>query len=136
VKTTWKIIKESIGKVQSTDTIIEINTEVGHIIGMQEIANLFNTFFINIAGNGHNHIDMLKVLHSLETKDKDKTIYMKAIPETEAEVINIITSLESKNSTGFYEISSKILKKCANIISKPLSFMGGDVGRLLVVPPA
>ena len=54
-----------------------------------------------MAGNGHNHIDVLKVLQSLEAKDKDKTIGMKVIPVPEAEVINIITSLKSKNSSGF-----------------------------------
>jgi hypothetical protein len=56
VKTTWKIIKESIGKVQSTDTIREINTEVGQITDMHEFAIHFHKFFINTAGNGHNHL--------------------------------------------------------------------------------
>jgi predicted regulator of amino acid metabolism with ACT domain len=53
VKTTWKVIKATIEKVQSTNTIREINTKVGQITNTQEIANFFNTFFINIAGNGH-----------------------------------------------------------------------------------
>jgi hypothetical protein len=43
VKTTWKIIKESTGKVQSTDIIKEINIEAGQITDEQEIANTFNT---------------------------------------------------------------------------------------------
>jgi hypothetical protein len=38
---------------------------------------------------------MLKILHSLEAKDKNKTIDMKVIPVTEAEVINIIKSLKN-----------------------------------------
>jgi Ca2+-binding EF-hand superfamily protein len=53
---TWKIIKESTGKVQSTD-IKEINTEAGQITDEQEIANTFNNFFLNIAGNVHSHIE-------------------------------------------------------------------------------
>jgi hypothetical protein len=78
---------------------------------------------LNIARNVHNHIDVQKELQLLQAKDKDKTIEMKVIPVTEMEVINIITSLKSKNSSGFDEISSTILKSCANIISKPLTFM-------------
>jgi hypothetical protein len=48
---------------------------------------------------------------------------MKVIPAIEAEVINIITSLKSKKSSGFDEIYSKIVKSCANIINKPLTFI-------------
>jgi hypothetical protein len=62
-------------------------------------------------------------LQLLQVKDKDKTVEMKVISVREAEVINIITSLKSKNSPGFDEISSKILKSCANIISKLLTFI-------------
>jgi hypothetical protein len=35
---------------------------------------------------------------------------MKTIPVTEAEIIGIINSLKSKNSSGYDDISSKILK--------------------------
>jgi hypothetical protein len=64
------------------------------------------------------------MLQLLQAKDKDKTIEMKVIPVTEAEVINRI-SLKSENSAGFDEISSKILRSCANIVSNPLTFIQG-----------
>jgi hypothetical protein len=65
----------------------------------------------------------VQLLQLLKAKAKDKTTEIKVIPATEAEVIHIITSLKSKNSSGFDEICSKVLKSCANIISKALSFM-------------
>jgi hypothetical protein len=48
---------------------------------------------------------------------------MKIIPVTEAEIIGIIKSLKSKNTAGYDGISTKILKYCAHIISKPLTYI-------------
>jgi len=47
---------------------------------------------------------------------------MKTIPVSEAEVISRIQSLMPKNTAGYDGISSKILKQCALIISKPLTY--------------
>jgi hypothetical protein len=123
VKTTWKIIKEYTGNVQPINAIREINTGCRQITDKQEIASNFNKIFINVASNAHNHTDMCKVWQLLNAKDTNKSIDMKVIPVTEAEVINVIGSIKCKSSTGFDEISSKILKLCANIISKPLTYV-------------
>jgi hypothetical protein len=48
---------------------------------------------------------------------------MKAIPVPDAEVINIIKSLTPKNKAEYDGISSKILKQCAHIISKTLTYI-------------
>ena len=48
---------------------------------------------------------------------------MKTIPVLETEVISIIKSLKSKNTTGYDGISNKILKHCAHIIRKPLTYI-------------
>jgi hypothetical protein len=48
---------------------------------------------------------------------------MKTIPVTEAEIIGIINSLKSKNSSGYDEISSKILKLCGPQITRPLCYI-------------
>ena len=50
-------------------------------------------------------------------------VQMKTIPVSETEVISIIKSLKSKNTTGYDGISNKILKHCAHIISKPLTYI-------------
>ena len=44
---------------------------------------------------------------------------MKSIAVTEGEIVNTIRSLKHKNSTGYDNISSKIIKYCAMEISKP-----------------
>jgi hypothetical protein len=45
------------------------------------------------------------------------------IPITEAEIKSITSSLKPKNSSGYDEISSKIIKSCASTISLPLSYI-------------
>jgi hypothetical protein len=48
---------------------------------------------------------------------------MKIIPVTKSEIIGTIKSLKSKNTAGHDGISGKILKHCAHIISKPLTYI-------------
>jgi hypothetical protein len=50
-------------------------------------------------------------------------VLMKTVPVSEAEVINIIKFLKPKNKAGYDGISSKILKQCDHIISKPLTYI-------------
>jgi hypothetical protein len=55
VNTLWKIIKYTIGKTQSFDTITKINSEAGQITCTNEIANAFNNFWIQTAANSTVH---------------------------------------------------------------------------------
>ena len=48
---------------------------------------------------------------------------MRIIPVTESEITSIIKSLKSKITAGYDEISTKILKNSAHIISKPLTYI-------------
>jgi hypothetical protein len=45
---------------------------------------------------------------------------MKIVTTSEAEVRSIILSLKSKTSSSYDEITSRILKACASLISQPL----------------
>ena len=48
---------------------------------------------------------------------------MKVIPVTEIEVINTITTLKRKNTSGHDDVSNKILKHCVNLITKPFTYI-------------
>jgi hypothetical protein len=48
---------------------------------------------------------------------------MKVIPVTKGEIINVIGSLKSNESSGYDGISSRILKLCSVSISAPLSYI-------------
>jgi hypothetical protein len=43
------------------------------------------------------------------------------IPTTETEMKSVINSLKSTNSSGYDEVTSKILKVCSALISRPLT---------------
>jgi hypothetical protein len=67
VKTTWKIIKEMTGKTQSPDNNLEINSDAGMLTNINERANAFTSYFVNIAENLNNKlIDVDKALQSLK----------------------------------------------------------------------
>jgi hypothetical protein len=46
---------------------------------------------------------------------------MKIIPTVEMEVMSIIRLFKPNNLSGYDEVSSRILKHCASVISKPLN---------------
>jgi len=73
---------------------------------------------INIHIAKHNNpISLLKKYYPFEFPP------MQIFPITEGGIRNIISSLKSKNSSGYFGISTKILKLYGNQISKPLGFI-------------
>jgi hypothetical protein len=97
VKTVSKIIKDTTGQTQSCDMITKINSEAGQLTDTKEIANVFNNFFIQYAGNLNNkHINVHKALQFVKEANP-KTMEMNALLVTETEMINTIKSL-NKNS--------------------------------------
>jgi hypothetical protein len=123
VKTVWRIVKDTTGKTQSVNTIMEINTEACQITDTKGIGNAFNNFFIQIAENLNNkHINVCKALTLLIAAYSDITTEMKIIPINKIEVINTIKSLKTMNLSGHDGIYNGILKNCTNVISKPFTF--------------
>jgi hypothetical protein len=91
VKTTWKIIKDTTGKTQLSDTNIEINSGASLLTNVNEIANTLNSYFVNIADDLNNKfIDIGKAVQALKKFYPKNTAEMKIIPITEIEMIDII----------------------------------------------
>jgi hypothetical protein len=109
VKTIWKIIKDTTGKTQSCDTNIEINSDFGLLANVNNIANTFNSYFVNIADDlNNNFVDVGKALQLLKKSYPKNNSEMKIIPVTEIEVNYIIKSLKNKNSSAYDGISNNI----------------------------
>jgi hypothetical protein len=124
VKAVRKIIKDTTGKTQSCDTITKINSEAGQLTDTKETVTAVNHFFVQYTGNLNDiHINVHKALQFLKEAYPNKTVEMNAIPVTKIEMINTIKSLNNKNSSGYDRISNKILKCCANEVSKPFTFI-------------
>jgi hypothetical protein len=87
-----------------------------------KVAGVFNSLFLSIAEN-LNLCQMGKEdpISFLKDAFPCKFHGFKIVPTSEAEIKRIILSLKSKNLFDCDEITSKILKACACIISRPLS---------------
>ena len=103
----------SITKIRYRGTLIDDPTE---------IANALNKYYINITENINiRNTDKSEAETLLKNHILENTVQMRIIPVTESEITSIIKSLKSKITAGYDEISTKILKNSAHIISKPLT---------------
>ena len=124
MKTTWNIIRKETSKLNNEVNInsIRINDQV--VYNQITIANKFNSYFSNIAGNisnkrinekeGANPIQNLFKYFNQPFKDM-------RWPYASAKEINkIIDSLKDKNSSGYDEITKKTIKISIPFIISPL----------------
>ena len=97
---------------------------MGKLKDQKTVANAFNNFFLKTS----------EKLNRYKSEKKDDISFLKdsfpgnfptinIIPITEAEIEGIISSLKPKNSSGYDEITSKIIKSCASFINIPLSYI-------------
>ena len=88
----------------------------------KEIANIFNSYFVNIAG---------KIDSEIPRTRKSPLDYLFISPTNSAEVAGVIVQLKNKKSVGPYSIPCKLLKMLSHLVSPILdtlineSFSGG-----------
>jgi len=123
---TWKIIKNLTGKIQNSEHVSPTFKVDGIEQSSKQAAEAFKNYFLNITENlnmhiakDNNPISLLKKYYTFEFPP------MQIVPITDGEIRSIISSIKSKNSSGYDGISTKILKLCGNQISKPLAFNNG-----------
>jgi len=89
----------------------------------EKVADIFNTFFLSF------NCWKFKFTSSREGRSNFfltdsfpcKFNGIEIVSTSEAEIKCIILSIKSRNLSGYDEITSKILKACASLISRPLS---------------
>jgi hypothetical protein len=93
-------------------------------------ANAFNTYFSSVAENlliknflGKNIINNKDAISYLHQSFRQSFSTMKLRNTTTYETKKIIRSLKCKNSYGYDEISSRILKATAPYVSSPLTYI-------------
>jgi len=122
MKTTWNIIKDTMGSSHPYNPFTKITSDTGSTAIPDEIAKAFNGFFIHVVENSDSkHVDINKSIEILTNINNAEYTEMKVIPITENEVINTIVTLKTKKASGYDGISNMILKYCAKVISKPFS---------------
>jgi hypothetical protein len=119
IKTTWNIIHKEISNPTNENNIKSLRINNHTVYNQTSIANEFNSYFLNVAGStstkGTNEIEEdASPLQYLFAYFNQLSKNMSWTCTSSKEINKIIDSLKSKNSSGYDEITSKILK-----ISKP-----------------
>ena len=129
VKTTWNITNEILGKQHSTNVIQKLSTEGSLLTNQYDIAEAFNKYFSSITGfinrtNQDNpRYDTSSTYSYLDLDNGNHHSPLVLKPFSTQEILSIIKSLKTKDSFGYDEISTKLLKISASYISSPLTYI-------------
>ena len=95
------------------------------ITDMTDIANEFNRYFISI---GHTLSEQIQSVHSCEEYLGHKADSVFKFSEVNEDCIDkIIKNLKSKSSTGYDNISNKLIKHARAILVKPLTLLTNQI---------
>jgi hypothetical protein len=123
-KTTWNIIKNETGRmcpIEQVPCTLEIMEKLKD---QKTVANAFNNFFLTSSEKLNRYkSEKRDAISFLNDSFPGNFPTINIIPITEAEIKGIISSLKPKNSSGYDEITSKIIKSYASLISIPLSYI-------------
>ncbi|KAE8740515.1 hypothetical protein FOCC_FOCC013960 [Frankliniella occidentalis] len=117
-KTMWTIINKETGRERKSHSNIEIIEGEQVLKNPTEVANSFNSYFIN----------SVQALVSTPDGSAEKNVNSTCssiafTPLTENEVHNIVRRMKNKTSTGVDGIPSTVVKQTAAQIIKPLTFI-------------
>jgi hypothetical protein len=88
----------------------------------EKVADVFSSFFLSITENLNLHqVGKEDPISFLKDAFPCKFHGIKIVPTSEAQIKSIKLSLKLKNSHGYDEITNKILKAYASLISRPLT---------------
>ena len=122
-KEIWKIINEVSSRSKNTNiNISSVKTELGNTITeAKELSEAFNTHFVEIGPKLASKIPQGSSSFS-DYIDKAKTTFtlQRTTPD---EIIEIVKSMSSNKATGLDNISCRLLKVAAPIVSKSLAFV-------------
>ena len=99
---------------------------------MDEIANEFNKYFINI---GRLLSEEITSGHSGDEYLNDKTeLVFNFTPVTEDYIANVISNLKNKSSYGYDNISNKLIKLAKGVLTQPLTLISNQILRTGIFP--
>ena len=130
IKTTWNIINELLGKQQPLQSIQKLIIDGTQLTNQQDIANALNKHFPNEKNSVSNGDKLDNMKHNKPFANSNfeqgrETLVPPLVFKlfSTKEITQIIKSLKTKNSSGYDEINTKLLKISVNYISSPLTYI-------------
>ena len=125
VKKTWTLIRETLQQKKKQELPAEFIWNDQIITDLDEIANTFNTYFINI---GHSLFEQIHATRSSDEYLSNRTNTIFNFTEVNEECIDrIINKMKSKSSTGYDNISNKLIKSARDVLIKPLTLLMNQI---------
>jgi len=90
---------------------------MGKLTYKKTVANAFNNFFLTSEKLNRYKFEKTDAILYLKDSFLGNFPTINIIPITEAVIKGITSSLKPNNSSGYDEITSKIIKSCASLIS-------------------
>ncbi|GFG35144.1 hypothetical protein Cfor_09631 [Coptotermes formosanus] len=126
MRSTWKIINDEQGKTKQDIDIQSPVVDNEVIINQNKIANTLNSYFLSIAdtinsdNNKHINASISNLITYLQNNFRSFTKINWQYAST-YELEKIIKSLKTKNSSGYDEVSNRIIKLSSPFIISPLT---------------
>ena len=119
MKNTWKIIKQAMNVTKNKSDINTINFNDEIVEDPSDIVNIFNNYFssigenlaVNIPPSNKHFVDFLG-------QPNQKSIFF--VPTHRCEVLDMVSKLKTKKSSGHDEINNFILKGIISSVVDPL----------------
>ena len=122
IRKTWDTLKDILNKKKGKSTFpAYFLSENEHVSGAQNIANKFNEYFTNIGpdlARSINTANKAPFDSYLNTPCSNSFLFQYTNP---TDIAKIIGQLKPKSSSGYDNISSKLLKEITDGVSCPLS---------------
>ena len=112
-------LKETLQRNQKHDLPVEFRMDNRRLTNPDKIANEFNVYFIN---NGRSLSDQIQSQRSSHEYLGDRANTNFTFTAVNEECIDtIVKNMKSKSSTGYDEISNKLIKQARSGLVKPLT---------------
>ena len=121
IKQTWKIIKETLNCSKRDALPNRFLVGEQYIDDPKQIANAFNSYFINIGPSVASHIVTNVSYKDYLSENHTTTIKMKFVKEEAVD--SIINKLKNKTSRGIDGISNQILKIAKTELLRLITFL-------------
>jgi hypothetical protein len=128
----WRIINNELLKKHNRENNHTLNIEGKKTSNLNDIANIFNKYFTEIADSIHKHIkengpkdnsNHMSYMTYLTNAFESPVPSIKINKTMSREIERIILSLKSSQMHGYDEILNNILKICRSFVSEPVSYL-------------